>query len=369
MNRMHLSCGLVWLAWLVCCATLGHGQVSTTCFVGLLDFDEAASVQCQALEGRFEWVMPSGGAESSLGALEGVQRISRTPNGFALTTDNGVHEAEYIALKPTNRTSTIRLISEPTGYRQYRGAVHFYRHQNRHCIVLEADLETYLPGVLVNEVGKGHAPAFYEAHALMSRTYAMGTVGRHRLMGFDLCDQEHCQVFDGVATVNDTIAEACSKTEGLVLADRLGRPITAAFHSNCGGMTRNAETVWQKPAHYLISRTDSSCSTGTHARWTRTLSAEEWRNWSSASPEPNEVETRARFGWPSAMFDLRIEGDSARVSGRGFGHGVGLCQEGAMRRAEEGQSPWTILSSYYSDIRIVPLDWITNPPANGAWDR
>lgn len=363
---MHTVYGLVWLA---CCANLGHGQVSTMCFVGLLDFDEAASVQCQALEGQFEWVIPGAGIPTRLAALEGVERISRTPNGFALITGSGLHNAEYIVLKPITRSSTIRLISEPTGYRQYLGAVHFFRHQNRHCVVLETELESYLPGVLVNEVGKGHATAFYEAHALISRTYAMGATGRHRLMGFDLCDQEHCQVFDGVATVNDTIADACSKTKGLVLADRLGRPITAAFHSNCGGMTRNAETVWQKPAHYLVSRTDSSCLAGAHARWTRALSLEEWLKWSSTSPEPSQSETRAHFGWPSAVYDVRVEGDSARATGRGFGHGVGLCQEGAMRRAEEGQSPWTILSSYYSGIRIVPLDWITNPPANGAWDR
>lgn len=366
MKWMHLLCGLMWL---VCSAGLSHGQNNPTRFVGLLDFDGANSVQCQALKGQFEWVIPGADTDTRLGALEGVQRISRTPSGYALTTENGVREAEYIILRPITRSAAIRLISERTGYRQYRGAVHFYRHLNRHCIVLETELEAYLQGVLVNEVGKGHAPAFYEAHAMMSRTYAMGAAGRHRLMGFDLCDQEHCQVFDGVSTVNDTIEAACFKTQGLVLVDRLGRPITAAFHSNCGGMTRNAETVWQKPAHYLVSRTDSSCSAGTHARWTRMLSAEAWLKWLTASPEPNEVETRAHFGWPSAVFDVRVVGDSARVTGRGFGHGVGLCQEGAMRRAQEGQSPWAILSSYYAGIRIVPMHRVTTPPANGAWDR
>ena len=356
---------------LACYANLSLGQVSTTRYVGLLDFEHATSVQCQALEGRFEWVLSDGDREANLGALEGLQRISRTDSGYALTMPNGVHEAAYIILRPSPGKSTIRLISEPTGYRQYSGAVHFYWHQNQHCIALETELEAYLPGVLVNEVGKGHAPAFYEAHALMSRTYAIGADERHRLMGFDLCDQDHCQVFDGVATVNDTIALACSNTRGLVLVDRLGRPITAAFHSNCGGETRNAETVWQKPAHYLVSRFDASCSAGAHAQWTRTLSADEWHAWSSSSPATDqfEVKTRAHFKWPSAVFDVQLKGDSARIIGRGFGHGVGLCQEGAMQRAADGQSPRTIISSYFSEVRIVPLNQVTTLPGTGVWGK
>lgn len=365
---MHLWCSLIWL---VCTTHFSHAQTNPTRFVGLLDFDEATSVQCQALEGRYEWVIPGLDSKPSWEPLEGLQRVTQTDNGYALTTKNGVYDAEYIVLRPVTRTATIRLISEPTGYRQYHGALHFYRHQNRHCIALETELESYLPGVLVNEAGKGHAPAFYEAHALMSRTYAMGTTGRHRLMGFDLCDQEHCQVFDGISTVDDEIASACSRTEGLVLVDRLGHPITAAFHSNCGGRTRNAETVWKQSAPYLVSRDDTSCSAGEHAYWNLALPSNDWHAWSHKAPatEPFAVETRAHFGWPSAVFDVQIVGDTARVIGRGFGHGVGLCQEGAMQRAQDGQSPWTILSAYYSEIRIVHLNQVTTLPATSAWGK
>jgi stage II sporulation protein D len=56
-------------------------------------------------------------------------------------------------------------------------------------------------------------------------------------------------------------------------------------------------------------------------------------------------------------------GDALVLSGRGFGHGVGLCQEGAMERAKKGASPWAILDTYYQEIWLRHLSQITAPRA------
>ena len=83
----------------------------------------------------------------------------------------------------------------------------------------------------------------------------------------------------------------------------------------------------------------------------------------------NHLESREKFGLPSDQFDVRDGGDVVKLSGRGFGHGVGMCQEGAIARAQNGASAWAILSTYYQEIRLRSLQEITIPEARGVWGK
>ena len=83
----------------------------------------------------------------------------------------------------------------------------------------------------------------------------------------------------------------------------------------------------------------------------------------------NKLESREKFGLPSDRFDVRVDGEAVTLSGRGFGHGVGMCQEGAISRAQNGASAWAILSTYYQEIRLRPLQEITIPEASGVWGK
>jgi stage II sporulation protein D len=67
---------------------------------------------------------------------------------------------------------------------------------------------------------------------------------------------------------------------------------------------------------------------------------------------------RIRDDWklPSAMFSVYPSVDSVILRGNGFGHGVGLCQEGAMQMSEKGYSYEQILKHYYNDIQIIPVN-------------
>jgi peptidoglycan hydrolase-like amidase len=190
-------------------AATANGQPPSTIAVGLEDFQTAQHIRCQAVNGSYAWTVVKNGSLQTAGALEGIHGIAKTNRGFTVSTQEGNLEARYLILQPTQGVATLRLISEPTGYRQYTGAVHFYWHAGDWHVALETDLEDYVAGVLVSEIGKGHAEALYTAHAIVSRTYALNTFGRHRLEGYDVCDQVHCQAFDGVSTVNDTIRRGC----------------------------------------------------------------------------------------------------------------------------------------------------------------
>ena len=351
--------------------TAAFSQPESIITVGLEDFSDATEVRCQAVSGDFKWLVVASGQLESVATLNGTHSIAKTKAGYTLTTESGTFKSTYFILRPDNNLGRVRLISAATGYRQYPGAVHFYWHTNQWHIALETELEDYVAGVLVSEVGKGHAPELYTAHAAVSRTYALNTYGRHRLAGYDVCDQVHCQAFDGVSTVNDTIRQGCRATRHLVICDRLGRPIPAAFHSNCGGITRSSQAVWQKASPHLVPVHDTSCTHGAHAKWEKAINASDWEDWlMRRSDEPiNRVEPREKFGLPSDRFDVRVDGEVVKLSGRGFGHGVGMCQEGAISRAQNGASPWAILSTYYQEIRLRSLQEITIPEASGVWGK
>jgi peptidoglycan hydrolase-like amidase len=351
--------------------TAAISQPESIITVGLEDFNGSTEVRCQTVSGGFEWMTVVNGQMQSTGTLDGIHSMAKTNRGYTLTTGTGSIESAYFILKPDDNHSRVRLISASTGYRQYTGAVHFYWHASRWYIALETELEDYVTGVLVSEVGKGHALALYAAHAAVSRTYALNTYGRHRLAGYDVCDQVHCQAFDGVSTVNDTIREGCRAARHLVITDRLGRPISAAFHSNCGGTTRSSEAVWQKASPHLLPVQDVECTNGAHAQWERVINANDWKGWQKRRTDElvKCIESREKFGLPSDRFDVRDEDEIVILSGRGFGHGVGMCQEGAIARAQKGASAWAILSTYYQDVRLRSLQEITIPEGSGAWGK
>ncbi|MGB2189614.1 MAG: SpoIID/LytB domain-containing protein [Flavobacteriales bacterium] len=349
-------------------AATANGQPPSTIAVGLEDFQTAQHIRCQAVNGSYAWTVVKNGNLQTAGALEGIHRIAKTNRGFTVTTQEGNLEARYLILQPTQGFATLRLISEPTGYRQYTGAVHFYWHAGDWHVALETDLEDYVAGVLVSEIGKGHAEALYTAHAIVSRTYALNTFGRHRLEGYDVCDQVHCQAFDGVSTVNDTIRRGCRASKHLVLTDRLGLPIPAAFHSNCGGMTRSSDAVWQEASPHLEPVHDAACAEGAHARWERQIQRSAWEDWQliHAADPTNAATAREAFNLPSDRFEVMQDGETTTLTGWGFGHGVGFCQEGAMKRAQNGASPWQLLTTYYQRIRLTALERVTVLRARAA---
>ena len=247
----------------------------------------------------------------------------------------------------------------------------------------ETNLDRYVGGVVEAEMGSNHTKELYKAQAIISRTYALANKRKHESQGFHLCDRVHCQAFHGRARYNDDILFAAYETQNLVLVDSDINLITAAFHSNCGGQTLSSEKVWSKPLPYLKSVKDTFCLVMSQSHWEKTIQKEKWvnylkRNNQSSSKDstsiilawyPREkhehflgdennlrmVDVRKDMKLRSAWFTVQDEGDKVRFVGRGFGHGVGLCQEGAIRRAQLGHSFEEILHHYYLDVYLMDL--------------
>jgi stage II sporulation protein D len=166
------------------------------------------------------------------------------------------------------------------------------------------------------------------------------------------------------------------------MADTVYRPILAAFHANCGGQTANSEDVWAERKSYLRSVTDTFCLDQRSATWAERVPLEKLRNQFAADAEALLVDgfemkhaqrpvtltigkervrmsdLRRDLRLRSAYFDLKVEQAEVVLTGKGFGHGVGLCQQGAMQMAQKGHKYSEILGHYFTGVALINMSSI-----------
>jgi stage II sporulation protein D len=236
-----------------------------------------------------------------------------------------------------------------------------------------------------SEAGYGHHIEYYKAQSVISRTYALHNLRKHESEGFNLCDQVHCQAYKGSKKFEPNLMLAAEQTTGIVIVDDSLKFITATYHSNCGGQTASSEQVWNKALPYLRSVKDPFCSSQPNAFWKREISKNEWINYLAKNKFPihdslcisncttftqNYRNTylsscnrslhlrtiRESLNLKSTYFSIEPLNDNTLVlKGRGFGHGVGLCQEGAMKMAVLGYDYKAILKHYFTGIYVLDI--------------
>ena len=262
-------------------------------------------------------------------------------------------------------------------------------------VIVAADLETYVAGVLAGEAATFKTQQGLAAMAVLARTWALRSGSRHRSEGFDFCSLTHCQFFrpplEGTELPR-AITKAVEDTAGLVLKYH-GEMIDAYYSANCGGMTAAAGDVWPDRARpYLQVVRDPYCAGAEQSSWTQKVSWNEVRQvlekQGGAAPrdlvvEANDASGRVRalrltggrpqridanefryalnrrLGWntlKSSLFTLEPHGDSIIFHGRGLGHGVGLCQAGAEQMGKLGISTDQILAHYFPGTRLENLE-------------
>lgn len=286
--------------------------------------------------------------------------------------------------QPLSDTSVFKIkpLKPLSGTRTYDGQLTItVRDKYLHCRN-SVELEDYVAGVVESESGGQGGLEFFKVQSILCRTYALAQLGRHDLDGFDLCDGVHCQAYRS-RTMIQGIHQAAFATAGQVLVDSRLVLITAAFHSNCGGQTANSADVWASGLPYLRSQPDSFCLRMPHSTWERKIAKDDWLNSLSQRYKLPIEDSMAcykacnikqttrgnafvygncrvpykniRGDWQlrSAFFSVTDQGDSVLIRGRGYGHGVGLCQEGAIKMSKQGRDYRSILTYYYPGIEIV----------------
>ncbi len=243
-------------------------------------------------------------------------------------------------------------------------------------IVNLVDMDNYLAGVVESEGGGKRALEYYKVQAVMSRTYAYKYMDKHADEGFDLCDRVHCQAYRSMVRFTPSIDTAVKATTGIIMVDDKHKHIDAYFHANCGGQTCLPEYVWNNPVPYLSTFKDTFCIYTRQATWTKKIPKYEWRDFLVTqygfpidNPEYAKYlynftqedrmafyispvlgiplrDLRLKFDLKSTYFSTHEEEGFVVLNGRGFGHGVGMCQEGAMKMATYGYT-YKQISLYY----------------------
>ena len=330
-------------------------------------------------------------------------RVVPSSGGIALQPPGRVGPApsEVIAVLATEPAGLVRVNG-----RTYRGVVEIVGDAAGLTVVNRVLLESYLVGVVSAEMGRRSQAEFeaLKAQAIVSRTYALRNLRRRASLGFDLHAGVADQVYAGSASETPEGREAVALTRGLVLT-YAGAPIDAFYYSTCGGQTAEGTEAFRAASRpYLRSFPDvdeqgeAYCRISPRYRWReewdgaalratlrRTLPATAGVN-AARAEQVRDVYVAQRTGsgrvgrlgitlgaehvmvggqavrqvlrpasgdlLRSAAFTLtatRSGGGIDRLvaEGRGAGHGVGLCQWGAVGRSRAGQNYQRILGAYY----------------------
>lgn len=294
----------------------------------------------------------------------------------------------------------------------YRGLLDVTSTGSKLKLINTVFIEDYLKGVVPHEIGKTPPEQMeaIKAQAVAARTYAINRLGQYGpAYGYDLKSDVSDQIYKGMAGEDDLVNKALEATNGLVATydDKL---INAYYHSTCGGQTDNIEDVWDKdPEPYLVSVSDGdACEISKYFTWTEKFTADQIidRLQNYLSQEYTEdvrvgrlldiriiartpggrvasivFETtsglftfnKEKVRWiirrgengesilRSANFDIDLRRDASGdikeviFNGRGYGHGVGMCQMGARALASRGIAFDSILKIYYQGIELKHL--------------
>jgi stage II sporulation protein D len=313
----------------------------------------------------------------------------------------GPGRMEMIAVVASEPRGLVRV-----GGRTYRGVVEFVRDTGGLTVVNRLLLESYLAGVVSAEMGRRTQAEFeaLKAQAIVSRTYALRNLRRRASLGFDLHAGVADQVYGGSASETPEGLEAVGLTRGQALTFT-GSPIDAFYYSTCGGQTADGVEAFRAASRpYLRSFPDvdehgqAYCRISPRYRWREEWSGDGLRSTlrrtlpatlgvgADRASEVRDVWVAQRTGSGRVgRLGITLPGDHLMVDGRmvrqvlrpasgdllrsatftlsasrsgreitrllaegsGAGHGVGMCQWGAVGRARAGQEYQHILAAYY----------------------
>jgi stage II sporulation protein D len=294
----------------------------------------------------------------------------------------------------------------------YRGVVEVIRDQDGASVraLNLLYVEDYVKGVVPAEIGRLNRREVeaLKAQAVAARTYSLSRRGQYSDRGYDLEATVADQVYKGVEGEDPLANRAVEATQEEVLLEG-GRLAQAYYHANSGGRTEDIKQVWGKPSQSYLKPVEDEqfCSWSDHYRWEESWTGETMRSnledflrstgvlrsghlgnlldlrvirraFSGRVEQLEVVTDRGRYHvvgdkirWalkrgsdsnsilPSTHFDLQIQrnrsGSISRITarGKGNGHGVGMCQTGAIGMARSGYSYKDILAFYYPGTKIA----------------
>lgn len=289
-----------------------------------------------------------------------AKKINLTPSGLK----------SFFQIKPLNPQITER---------RYEDGLEITSKNKSLFIINIVKTENYIAGVVQSETwGATTNIDFFKVQAICCRNYLMNNLEKHAEEGYNLCDGVHCQAYKTRANKKE-VTEGAYKSKGEVIVDSQGNIIETLFHSNSGGETVNAKDVWGKEVPYLVSVEDSFSVGGKHYQWEKYIKLKDWLNYfrnKGLKIKDKEIEDallnfsqqegrktdimgislktiREDFDLKSTYFNVQKWGGEVKLTGKGYGHGVGMSQEGAIKMCEEGYEYWEVIEHYFKGVKVI----------------
>lgn len=301
----------------------------------------------------------------------------RRPNGNTIDIGTSI----CVTAKDSNATISIDSPGRPS--KQYHGALEVSLKSGSLSLVNNVRIEDYLVGVIAAEMPSTYPIEALKAQAVAARNYALHSRGKHKSSGYDLCDGPHCQVYDGALRETSAHRRAVISTAGQVLIYN-GRLASTMYCADCGGITECSSEAHNGVAPYLTTVTEPE---GTqHLTWTKTYTLAELSEKlktdglsaisikkTSSSGRALAIELTGAQGnmcidgtklrntlgnstIRSTLFTIKTNEDgTVTFNGKGWGHGIGMCQVGARALASP---PFNftfdkILAHYYPGTKLT----------------
>ncbi len=300
----------------------------------------------------------------------------------------------------------VKISPDNTNWDSYRGYLRLWSDGTYFEIINHVELEYYLYGVVPSEIGYNSPVEAQKAQAVTARTFAVAGLKKHG--NYDLCNLTHCQVYKGYDIEHSLSNTSVDQTAGVSMKYN-GQSLKSIFYfSSCGGVTANNEDIWGGTATgYLRSIQDKGtsgnyyCYGSNDFNWTLTLSNSELqtklKNYSGTAPantssvlgsngiriantdssgrantiqitytNPSQTKDVTGTTFRMALGTTELKSTfitdisynsvdkSYKFTGRGFGHGVGMCQDGAIGMASSPNNKTydVILKHYFTGIVI-----------------
>jgi stage II sporulation protein D len=333
----------------------------------------------------------SAGALSAINSDGRVFSLGDTQTGISLRGSKGI-----VTLGDGGGLNLLSLTSK-SGATRYRGNLEFRVDGGKLTAINELNIEDYLRGVVPSEAIPSWPAEALKAQAVASRNYAVQKIETSRGSSSNLtCDQLN-QVYGGYDAETTATNQAVADTSGIVMMSQ-GSLISAFFHSSSGGFIENSEDVWLAQLSYIKWKSDPYDKNDKYYNWQvsysnlqlaalmteagypinkltdiqvkeRTSSGARVKKLAvtgvGATGAPVQIEicnadqVRITLGLKSSLFvlDKSYNKDKSlagvKITGSGFGHGLGMSQYGAYGMATQGYNYQDILKYYYSGVTIT----------------
>jgi stage II sporulation protein D len=328
-----------------------------------------------------------------------------------------VCENSYLILKNSGKKFTatcFRILSKGGGNlnfksKKYHGALIILIHKGLISVVNQISIEEYLMGVLPLEIGiKNYNNEYneaFKAFAITARTFAINRLNSKNY--YDVSAGISDQLYGGADVERDIYSNAVEETADIVLYFN-NKPAEVFYHSTCGGIIEDAKNVFIKlDVPYLKMKADGDepfCKNSTMFSWIENYTVEKLRNLLLQSNMINHQSSTITDVYISKKFesgrveeltiifenDLSVklsfrdirnvlrrndtggmlksqffeieknekEGklNEIRLKGKGFGHGVGMCQWGALFQSKIGKNFTDILEFYFPGTELEEIN-------------